>query len=97
MAIVKSIEGSSPEYAKISIILCTVVEAQWMSGSVSRFHPTGPDLKSRAGKVRLSFSFLHNVLINEYQACAWELNAGGLRHTDHLTWKSAHAPQRPRS
>ncbi|GFU17107.1 hypothetical protein TNCV_1853651 [Trichonephila clavipes] len=38
-----------------------IIEAQWLSGSVSRFHATGPGFKFRAGQGRLSLSSLQRV------------------------------------
>ncbi|GFV20411.1 uncharacterized protein TNCV_4141721 [Trichonephila clavipes] len=43
-------------------------DVQWLSSSVSRFHVTRPEFKSRAGQRRLSLSPLSG-LINEYQPC----------------------------
>ncbi|GFU23998.1 hypothetical protein TNCV_3332151 [Trichonephila clavipes] len=68
------------------------IEAQWQSGSVFRFHATGPGLKSRVGQGRLSFNpFSGSILSTKL---AWELNTGDFSHqTDHLTEKSAHVHQ----
>ncbi|GFV59830.1 hypothetical protein TNCV_4739581 [Trichonephila clavipes] len=62
---------------------------EWLSGSELRFYATGSNLGM--GKVDLAFNPF-SVLINEYQYCAWELNIGGSRPTDHLTKTSAYAP-----
>ncbi|GFX17865.1 hypothetical protein TNCV_2293131 [Trichonephila clavipes] len=71
-------------------------QAQWLSGSVSRFHAIGPGFKSQAGQVLVSLSSLQwvdkgvpNLLVN------WTL--GILHQTDYLIETSTHAPQRLRS
>ncbi|GFV96121.1 hypothetical protein TNCV_1870811 [Trichonephila clavipes] len=44
-------------------------EAQWLSGSVSRFHTTGPGSIPGLGKVDSTFHPYCSGSINEYQAC----------------------------
>ncbi|GFX03773.1 hypothetical protein TNCV_2113451 [Trichonephila clavipes] len=62
-------------------------EAQWLSGSASRFHNIGPRLNPWSRQGQLGLSSLQWVDKGVPSLL------GVLRQTDHLTGTSAHAPQ----
>ncbi|GFY29516.1 dystrophin [Trichonephila clavipes] len=55
------------EDAIVSVI--EKVQVQWSSGSISRFHTTGPGSILRLGKVDSAYHLYCSGSINEYQAC----------------------------
>ncbi|GFU70104.1 uncharacterized protein TNCV_2752391 [Trichonephila clavipes] len=70
--------------------------AQWLSGSVLRFHTTSPGSTPGLGKVNSTFRPYCSGSINEYQKLARELKHWGVSiQTHHLIGASAHEPQRP--
>ncbi|GFT90940.1 hypothetical protein TNCV_4995201 [Trichonephila clavipes] len=55
----KNISGKAPfRFVTTLFVLDTLLETQWQSGCVSRFHATDPGFKIRAGQRRLSLSSL---------------------------------------
>ncbi|GFU96371.1 hypothetical protein TNCV_89471 [Trichonephila clavipes] len=74
------------------------MEAQWSSGSVSRFYATGPGFKSQAWQGWLSLSFLQRVdKMSNKLVCLGNQQLSFALETDHLAGASVHPPQCPRS